>query len=161
MAVTVIINNKSFVIPSPGEDPGWGEDTTGWIVEANKVINSIFSGGDIIETSTTIGNDQTTPQAVVGLLFNPATIRAAVVEYSVYRISDSTQSGQAESGRIEIVYDNNASPGSQWLLSQEAGGSSGVSFDITDAGQFTYVSSDIGAVGHSGLMKFKARTLSQ
>lgn len=161
MSVAVTINNKTFNIPVPGEDPGWGEDTTGWIEEANKVIASLFGPGDILEASASIANDQTTVQTVIGLAFDPGTVRSAVIEYSIYRTSTSTTSGKAETGKMEIVYDNNASAGNKWLLSQETTGDSGVVLDITDAGQLEYTSSDIGATGYTGTIKFIAKALSQ
>lgn len=161
MPIPITINNQTFNIPVPGEDPGWGEDTTAWIEEISKVVNSLFGSGDILESSSSIANNQSVAQVITGLAFDPATVRAAVVEYSIYRLSDSAQSGNAESGFILAVYDNNASSGSQWTIARDHNGEAGVTIDITDAGQFTYLSDDIGTSNYSGVMTFKARALSQ
>lgn len=161
MAISITINNKTFNIPVAGEDPGWGEDTTGWIREVSAVLNSLVGAGDILESNANIANAQGAPQNIVGLSFDPSTVRAAVVEYSVYRISDTNASGNAETGVIYMVYDNSAAPGSQWTLSRDFEGDAGIGIDIADTGQLTYTSDDIGNAGYSGTMTFKARTLSQ
>lgn len=161
MAISLTINNKTFNIPVAGEDPGWGEDTTGWIREVNKVVNSLFGPGDILETTFNVANNVSSSADIVGLAFNPSTIRAAHIEYSIYRISDSETSGNAETGEIKLIYDDNASSGNKWSFSQEYTGDAGVTFDITDTGQLTYTSTDIGATGYTGTMKFKATALSQ
>ena len=161
MAISVTINNKTFNIPVAGQDPGWGEDTTSWILEINSLVSSLFGAGDIVESSSNIANNQTTSQNVIALLFDPSIIRAAVVEYSVYRVSDETPSGTVETGTLELVYDNNASGGSKWQLAREFVGDANISIDITDAGQLTYQSGNIGSTNYSGVIKFKARALSQ
>lgn len=161
MAISITINNKTFSIPVAGEDPGWGEDTTAWIQEASKILNTLFGGGDLAETTATIDNNITSAQNINGLVFNPATIRAAFIEYSIYRVSDTTQSGTAEVGFMLAVYDNNGTSGNKWIFTREFGGDSGVTIDVTDAGQFTFTSTDIGSTNYSGTMRFKARTISQ
>lgn len=161
MAVTLVINNKSFDIPSPGDDPGWGEDTTGWIVEANKVIADIFGPGDILESTFSVANNVASPLEIVGLFFDSSTVRAATIEYSIYRISTANPSGNTESGIIQMVYDNSASPGNKWSFTVEAVNDAGVTFSISDVGQVSYVSTDINSVGYSGTMKFKASALAQ
>lgn len=161
MPITITVNNKSFNIPVPGEDPGWGGDTTDWIREISSVVNSLFGAGDILESNATIENNQSVAQDITGLAFDPSTVRAAFIEYSVYRISDTNPSDNVESGNIYIVYDNAATSGSQWLLSREHSGESGIDINITDGGQLTYTSNDLGITNYSGVISFKARTLSQ
>ena len=161
MAVTVIINNKSFDIPSPGDDPGWGEDTTGWIVEANKVIADLFGPGDILETTFAVANGVASPLPIVGLFFDSSTIRSVIIEYSIYRISTANPSGNAESGIISMVYDNSAGAGEKWSFTVEAVNNAGVTFSVSDNGQVNYISTDIDSTGYVGVMKFKASALSQ
>lgn len=157
----LVINNTTYNYPGTGEDPGWGDDATGWAEAVTGVLNTLLSSGDLLETTFNIANNISASTNVVGLSFDTATVRAAVIDYSIYRISSTNASGQSETGQLFIVYDNSASSGNQWLLSRETNGDAGVNFDITDSGQFTYTSNDIGATGYSGVMKFKAKTLSQ
>jgi len=161
MAVTVVINNTEFNIPSPGEDPGWGGEVTDAIVEISEVLNSLLGPGDLLETTFNLANNVASVENVVGLAFDTATVRAAIVDYSVYRVSDSTPSGSAQTGTLIMIYDNSAGAGNKWLVAQDATGDVGVSFSVTDTGQIQYTSTDIGSTNYSGTMKFKARTLSQ
>lgn len=159
--VPLVVNNTTFNYPGPGEDPGWGEDATAWAQAVTQVLNSLLGPGDVLETTFNVTNNVSAAENVVGLTFDTATVRAAIIEYSVYRTSDTATSGNAEFGMMVMVYDNSATSGNKWVLVQDSSGDAGIFFDVTDAGQFQYTSTDIGAAGYSGVMKFKARTLSQ
>lgn len=161
MSISVTINNKTFNIPIAGDDPGWGEEVTEWIVEASTVINGLLGPGDILETEFSIANNTSSPASVIGLLFNPALIRAAAINYSIYRRSNLNPSGKSEVGTMHAVYDNDAGAGDKWLFTLDGAGDSGVTFDITDVGQVTFTSTDIGAAGYIGTMHFAAVALLQ
>lgn len=118
----------------------------------------MLAPGDILTTSFSIDNNITVATNVNGLAFDPLTARSAIVSYSIYRTSTTTPSGNAEVGFIKLIYDDSAPAGSKWLITQSSTGIAGVIFSITDAGQVTYKSTDIGAAGYSGVIKFVART---
>lgn len=162
MSTPLTINNNTFNYPSPGDDPGWGENATGWASAVTTAINNLLGPGDIIETTFNIANNISTNTNIVGLLFNPTSVRAAVIEYSMYRRSNTNPSGTVEEGTITLIYDNDASAGNKWKLTREANFDAGIDIDIVDStGQLVYQSTNIGATGYSGTMKFRARTLSQ
>ena len=162
MAKTLIVNNTSYLYPSPGEDPGWGEEATGWAEEVTDVLSSLLGPDDILETTFNVNNNISVDTNVNGLSFNTGTVRSVNIQYSLYRVSDSTPSGNAESGIISLVYDNSAASGFKWTLTQGGiSGNAGVTFTITDAGQVQYKSTDIGSINYSGVMKFKAEALQQ
>jgi len=159
LAISLTINNKTFEIPTPGEDPGWGGDTTDWIKEANKIIASLFGPGDILRSSFNIA-DIAVDQTVLGLAFDPLSIRGAIIEYTVYRESDSTPSGNSETGVIHVNYDDSAA--TKWTMTQDLMGDANITFEIdSTTGQIKYTTTTIGAAGYSGVMKFRARALSQ
>jgi hypothetical protein len=164
MSQTLIIDNIPYPYPNPGDEPGWGEGATDWAAAVTAVLNSLLGPDDIAQTTFSIGNFVTVfaNANITGLIFNTATVRSAIIEYSVYRISTANPSGNAESGIISIVYDNNAAPGSQWSMSvNNVTGNAGILFSITDAGQFQYNTTDITALGYSGVIKFRAKSLAQ
>lgn len=162
MAVTLTVNGTPYSYPSPGDEPGWGEEATGWSEEVTVVLASLLGVDDILETTFTVNNNISSPTNITSLNFNSASARAAFIEYSIYRVSDSTTSGTAEAGEMRMIYDNDAGSGSKWGLSiGPSSGSGGVTFTVTDAGQFQYTSTDIGSVNYSGVMKFKASALAQ
>ena len=154
----LIVNNIPFDYPSKGDEPGWGGDATDWACEVTDVLGSLLGPDDIIQTAFNIANNQTTVQDVVGLAFNTGSARSAVVQYAIYRVSDSNPSGNTETGEMHIVYDNN----SGWSIGLGGVvGTAGVNFTITPSGQVQYVSTDIGNLNYTGVMKFKATSLQQ
>lgn len=158
MPKQLIVNNTPFDYPTAGDEPGWGGDATGWAQEVTKVLNNLVGPDDILETSFNIANSQATDADVTGLVFNTGSVRSTVVQYAVYRISDSNPSGKAETGEMHILYDNNDG----WSLGLGGViGNSGVSFSITAGGQIQYQSTDIGAVNYVGVLKFTAKALQQ
>lgn len=158
MPKQLIVNNTPYDYPTAGDEPGWGGEATGWAEEVTGVLNNLLGPDDILETSFNIANNQTTAADVTGLVFNAGSVRSAVVEYSVFRISDVNPSGNTETGEMHIVYDNNAG----WSIGiGGVVGNSNVQFSITASGQVQYTSTDIDALNYVGVMKFKARALQQ
>jgi hypothetical protein len=158
---TLTVNNTPYTYPDAGENPGWGEGATDWSQAVTDALNSLLAPGDILAASISIGNNISSLTNITGLLFDTGVVRSGVVTYNVYRKSTANPSGYTETGTLNIVYDDSASPGNKWLLSQVAEGDSGVIFSITDTGQFQYTSSDINSTGYSGIMSFKASTISR
>lgn len=161
MATPLTINGTTYQFPEPGESPDWGEALAAWASAVTDSLNTLLGEGDILETPFVLANNISSDTEIVGLLFNPSTVRAANIDYSIYRVSASNPSGYAETGRIFIIYDDSAASNQKWKLTQEANGNSGVSFSISDLGQLYYTSNDIGSSGYNGMMHFRAKALSK
>lgn len=162
MPVSLVVNGTSYEFPISGENPEWGTSATDWAKAVTDVLSTLLAPGDILETTFTINNNVSTLTNINGLVFDPGTVRAANVDYAIYRISNSNPSGQAETGTIYLVYDDSAPSNAKWQLAQKfEGTNSGVNFSITDGGQIQYTSNDIGSIGYIGSIKFRARTLSK
>ncbi len=160
MPESIVVNSIPIEYPSPGDEPGWGEAATQFAVEVAEVLNELVNPNDILETSFSIQNDISVATNISGLSFSTGQVRAASLDYSIYRYSDETQSGNAEFGLISLVYDDNATAGSKWIMSVGAlAGQAGVYFTITDAGQMKYTSTDIGSTDYEGEMRFRAKTI--
>jgi len=160
MSKVLIVNNNPYNYPTAGDEPGWGgsDGATGWAEDVTQVLSDLLGPNDILETSFTIANNQLTATDVVGLNFNIASVRSAIIDYSIFRISTTNPSGSTETGTIKIVYDNNVG----WSSGQGAVvGDSGVVLSITPTGQFEYTSSDIGSLNYTGTIKFRAKSLQQ
>lgn len=158
MPKTLIVNNIPYDYPVAGDEPGWGGDATGWAEGVTKVLNNIVGPDDILETSFNIANNQAAAADVTGLVFNAGSVRSAVVQYAVYRISDSNPDGKAETGEMHLILDNNVG----WSLGVGGIiGNAGITFSITAAGQIQYITTDIGSVNYTGIMKFTAKALQQ
>lgn len=161
MSIVLLVNGTAYPYPNPGEDPNWGQGATDWAGAVTEALNTLLAPGDILQTTFSIDNNIALATNINGLVFDPGTVRAANIDYAIYRTSTLNPSGNAETGIIHLIYDDSASAGSKWKFSQSIDGASGVSLSITDAGQVQYTSSDIGTAGYSGTIKFRARTLSK
>jgi len=162
MPVTLIVNNIPYEYPIPGDSPGWGQGATGWAEEVTAVLTDLLGPNDIPETTFSIGNAVGTATSINGLVFNTGQVRAAFINYTVYRTSTSNPSGFSEAGELILVYDNLASAGNKWSITQgPVNGNSGIIFSVTDSGQVQYTSSDIGTLGYSAVIHFAAQTLGQ
>lgn len=161
MPVDIVINSVPISYPSPGDAPGWGESATQFAQEVAEVLNNINNPNDILETTFTIQNNVSSFSNIAGLSFSTGQVRSAEISYSIYRTSDTTPSGSVETGTMSLVYDNAAASGQKWQLAigNISGPGAGVLFNITDAGQVQYKSTDIGSTNYSGEIKFRAKTL--
>lgn len=161
MAKSLNIRGTTYQYADPGDDPGWGQENSDWAEAVTDVINSLVSDNDILETSGIIQNNVIVPLDLNRLLFDPGAVRAANVDYAIYRTSNSNPTDFSETGTIYLVYDDNALSNAKWLLNQRTSGNSGVVFNILDSGQIQYTSSDIGSSGYTGTITFQAKTLSR
>lgn len=160
MPITLTVNNIPYEYPVPGDSPGWGQPATDWAAQVTQALNDLQGATDIPQKTFTVQNNVTTFTDIAGLAFNTGLVRAGFVNFSIYRTSTSNPSGNAEAGNMILVYDNLAASGSKWNVIVNFDGNSGLTFNVTDAGQVQYKSSDLGT-GHSGNMHFQAKTLNQ
>ena len=160
MAV-LVVGNQSFNYPDPGTEAGWGEDATGWASAVTQALSALINTGDILPTSFTIQNSVSSVQDVTGLFFSSGVVRSANINYAIYRTSNTTVPGIAESGVILLDLNDTGTTGNKWQMTVQKNGEAGVTFSVTDSGQITYTSSDIGLAGYIGVMKFSAKTLSK
>jgi hypothetical protein len=160
MSRPLIVNNQTFNYPDPGEDPSWGTDASDWASAVTDVLGTLLAPGDILSTTFDISDDVSVATQIQGLAFDSSLNRSAKIVYSVYRTSTDNPSGNAETGTIDIIYDNLAPVGQKWKMTQNKNGEAGVVFSISDLGQFSYISTqiDTGSGGYSGVLKFSAKS---
>lgn len=156
MAITVIINGTSYQIPEQGADPPYGDDLTDYLVALGNVAQNITGTGDILTTTFNILNNQSSAANVTGASFDTSTVRSAIMQYSLYRSTNSAE--LSEVGHIYLTYKSTAGT---WDIAQSYGGSSGVTFSITNGGQLQYTSTNMAGTGYTGKMKFKATAFTQ
>lgn len=153
------VGNQTFQYPNPNDEAGWGEDATGWAKAMTDALSILLVAGDIVPTTLTLQNNQSTFADITGLFFNTNNIRAANISYTVSRLSTASPVAIVESGTMLVNFNTSAAPGSKSSLSLIKNGNAGVIFTVTDTGQITYKSTDIGLTGYIGSIKFSARVL--
>jgi hypothetical protein len=93
------------------------------------------------------------------LAFPTASIRSALIRYSIYRTTNTNTAYEA--GQIMIVYNTNGTPSNFWELIQYKEGNGQVTFSITDTGQIEFSSVALSGLNHAGTISFAAQTLLQ
>lgn len=162
MSIPLVIAGTTFNYPQSGQDPNWAEEASSWAVAVTEVLNTLLGPGDILQTSVAIEDGISVATNINGLLFDSGTVRAANVNYTIYRTSAGEPWGHAETGVLYLVFDDDESIGKKWSLTQgPKNGDAGVAFSIGDDGQIQYISTTIGIGGYSGTIRFSAKALTR
>lgn len=154
MSTPLIVSNDTFQFPENRDSAGWGEEVTAWAKAVTDVLANITGVGDIQQTAAVILNNQVGAVNVVGLNFDPTTVRGAVIEFSIYRTSSLE-----EKVEVGTIYAGHKSTTNTWDFVVVGSAGSGVTLSITTAGQVQYLSDNMTGTGYSGTMKFRARSL--
>jgi hypothetical protein len=145
------VNGSTFSYPDAGEPKGWGEDATLWAQEVTDLLS------DLKGPTFSVSNNQAVAANITGLAFDSASVRSAIIQYSIYRVTNSNE--LAETGQLFLIYKNNANT---WTVSRQFfGDDAGVTISITTGGQLQYTSTNVTGTGYSGEMTFRAQTLNQ
>lgn len=148
MSKQLIVNNTPFDYPESGESAPWGEAATGWAEAVTNTLASVSGPSDILETSDTINNNQTTFLDIANFVFDSATTRSFSVRGNVYRTTISSQI--AEEFLLIGLFQGSLG----WILQQEGIGDAGITFNLNSTGQVQYKSSNF--VGQTaGIIKFR------
>lgn len=149
----VQVGNETFELPIDGRG-NWGESATA-ILEALAEASQLVQGpNDVLLTSANLLNNQEIPVNLGNLAFNTGQVLGVTIEYFIKRtFDDGGPQTFTENGLVYANYN-----GTDWRLTQEANGDSGINFTITPSGQVQYTSTDL--VGHiSSIARFRARTI--
>jgi hypothetical protein len=123
------------------------------------VINPVSSASAIYvvdgDTSFTIANNQSSAANVTSLLFDGVSTRSFILDYSIYRQTDTASSALAQVGQLRGVYNTQSST---WFMSDDfSGQNAAVTFSIQPSGQIQYTSSNIAGANYVGSMKYAIR----
>ncbi len=159
MATPLVVAGSTYLYPENDDNSPWGEQATAWAVAVTGVLEEVQGTGDIQQSVATIANNVSSAANVAGLAFSPVLVRGAIIEYTVYR--NTTGSGATEACEVGTMYICYKNVANSWDLTIVGGGSSGVTFSITSAGQVQYVSSNFTGSSYTGVTHFRARALTQ
>lgn len=146
MSKDVSIGGEPFTLSQQGDPGGWGEDQQDLIQALVDSVNAFFGEGDILPTTSLIGNNQPADTLISFFQFNSNVVRFAEVEYTVIRSTDAANSVVYEVGKIFCLNDPTAS-GNPWSINVQkmSDSEAGIDFGINSTGQMTYSSTDLEA----------------
>jgi hypothetical protein len=148
MSKTLVVNNTPFEYPQTG-DQNYGEAATGWAVAVTETLASVSGPADILETSDTVNNNQTTFLDIANFVFDSSSTRSFSVRGNVYRTYGSSEVSE------EFLLVGLFQGVSGWILQQEGLGDAGITFNISSVGQVQYKSSNLVGAPYSGIIKFR------
>lgn len=155
MAKDLQIGSTVYPYPEPGEGAGWSEGATSWAEGVTDALATVQGPNDILLTTATLANNQPTPQDIVGLDFDTGQVQHITVEFLLIRSYTDATPTETESGTIIGNYS-----GSDFYISPDSIGDTGVEFSITSVGQMQYTSED--RLNTDNLtIKYRARTIDQ
>jgi hypothetical protein len=154
MPIPVTLNNKSFLIPTAGEE-GYAEELTAYLTELAVVANSFIQPLDILPTNFNFSNNQVAPADVTGLSFPTASVVGVTIDYVITRDNGTkiTEKGNLYAYQGETNW--HLAQGN--VLSDSPTGDVGILFSITSDGQVQYTSTNY-AGQTSGIITFTAKT---
>lgn len=155
----VTLQGTTYDIPKNATNPSWGEQLNDYLRALGVAFSTLVGPADIAETVAGIVNNQGTDTNIIGLSFDVATVRAAVVEYAIFRTTDSAV--KKEQGVLQFLYDDAASTGFKWTITRDSNSDAGVTIEVTDAGQAVYQSDSMAGANYSGVMVYRARGILQ
>src|SRR5574343_41563 len=156
MSFTITIGGTPIEMPSSGASPNWAPA----IIEAFQAIESALTG--------VVGQYDVSPQVYTGDAQNPgtnidlpslsfanSTVRSAVINYSVYRTTSTSDA--AEAGILTVVYNPNNGTNEKWEMTREYTGDGSITFNITDTGQVQFTTATLGGTGHYMRIGYSAK----
>jgi len=148
------IGSRIFEYPAQGDKAGWGEEATEWASAVTDALTTVQGPNDILTTSATLINNQTTPANIPGLNFDVSEVQAIDIKYLVIRTFDSGASVITEAGRVLGSFN-----GTEFTISVETDGNdTGFDISVLNSGQFQYTTSDL--TNHvSSTIRFEAKTI--
>lgn len=104
-----------------------------------------------VQADITINNNVSSPANVSNLVFDGAVSNRFIVDYGLFRSTDTESLAQA--GRLRGVYNEDDA---QWYLSDDySGQNAGVTFSITAGGQIQYTSSNLAGSSYVGTLQYR------
>jgi hypothetical protein len=147
-------------------DPSDSSYNARWVIKLGTAISStqVLINPDLassayfnpeIVSNFSIANNQSSVANITSLIIDGASYRGFIIEYTLYRKTDTNETAQV--GRLRGVYKTVANT---WLMSDDySGENAGVTFSITSSGQLQYTSTDISGTNYLGVFDYKVTDL--
>lgn len=157
MRLTILGTPIDF--PTTSQSPIWSDAIIQFAELVEQALSGLITAGDIAKSSFALDGTHNpgTSVNITGLSFDPGTIRAIFIRYSVYRNTSATT--VTECGTITAVYNGTLGSGLKWENSVQKVGDASITFAITDAGQVQFSTTTLSGTGHTGKIAFVAQTL--
>ena len=166
MSKKVTVGGEPFTLNTSGDEQGWGNTQSDLMSALVESVNAFFGEGDILPTTSLVGNNQPSGTLISFFQFNSNVVRFAEVEYTVIRSTSGIDAVTVyEVGKIFCLNDPTA-VGNPWSINVQkmSDAEAGIEFDINSTGQMTYSTNDMETANSSynvssSKISFKAKAI--
>jgi len=155
----ITVSGTPIQFPDEASSPSWAEAVIQFCQVVANSINSVVGPYDVAPQQFVIDSYNPGSADIPNLAFSTSTVRAAYIRYSVYRTTNSTT--VSETGQMIIVYNPNNPVGNKWEIAKDRVGDASISFSVDDTGQFSFTTTALSGINHSGNITFSAQALNQ
>lgn len=153
MSKIVTVGTEDFEIPEQGQNPDYAESLTDFFEAVGEALETVQQPNDILVTSASILNNQASFVDISGFIFDSSQVISINAEAIITRTTVSPANNLVENIIIQGSFN-----GTSWSFSVESpSGNAGVEFNITNAGQLQYKSSNITGTSYSGEITFRGK----
>jgi hypothetical protein len=153
------INIQGTIIdfPESGDPANWAPPIDQFAASVEEAFNAVLGPFDVSPQVFVMTSNANANVDLPNLAFPTSSVRAAFIEYSVFRTTN-TDTGY-ETGTINVVYNPNNPIGTKWEITREYQGTDEMTFNITDVGQVQFTSSALSGSNHVGKITYTAKAL--
>lgn len=159
---TITIQGTPIEFPNSSASPNWAEGVIAFAEAVESALTSAVGPYDVPPQVVTIdAYNPGTNVDIAALTFPTANVRAAFIRYSVFRTASSPTTTAYEAGTLTLVYNPNGSTNSKWEVIRSYVGDGSITFSVSDTGQVSFSTTQIGTTSHTGKLSFVAQALQQ
>ena len=161
MAIPLNIKGSVIEIPSSGQSPNWAPGIIAALKALTEAVNAVTGTYDVApQTQNIDANNSSNDVPITNLAFPVSEVRSATIFYSVYRKTEDSgpPDGQelSEGGMITIVYNASNPVSNKWEITRDYAGDANISFEVSDTGQFSFSTTPLTGINHTGILSFRA-----
>lgn len=154
----LVINGTPINFPNSAASPDWSPAVISFAESVTSALNNIVGTYDVVAQQfnlTPVPFSVVTP--ITNLAFSTAEVISAIIEYAVYRNTNTTT--LSEAGTLTVVYNVTNMTGEKWQMLRETDSDASVIFTIDDSGQVYINTTTISGTSYNGFISYRARTL--
>ncbi len=155
----ITIQGSLVDFPNSAAEPNWAEAVIQFAELTATALSGLVGAGDVSPQIYTMVADTNSDVDLPSLQFATSVVRAATINYSVYRTTNTGNA--AESGMLQLIYNPNNAPTQKWEFTQQKVGEGDITFTVLDTGQVQFSSTALGGSDHVGKITYYAKALLQ
>jgi hypothetical protein len=157
MSIPIVVSGTIVNFPASGDSPNWAPAIIQFAQLVAAALQFSFGPFDIPPQTYTMTANVNANVALPNLTFPPSQVQGAIINYSVFRSTNTVVA--TETGQIYINYNSSFPTSQKWEISTSHVGISNTTFSITDVGQVQFSTTSITGTGYTGFVTYQASAI--